>query len=138
MKNNDFVDARDDDGTMPNNVEELSDALVGHKIVSIERGEKIKRYGIEKTPLVLTLDNGSKVQVKNTYDCCAYTELEDIVISNLDDLTHMITGVVSSDGYETWHILADFGEVMQLKVGWSSGNPFYYGYGFEIVVEHID
>lgn len=76
--------------------------------------------------------------MKNTYDCCAYTELEDIVISNLDDLTHMITGVVSSDGYETWHILADFGEVMQLKVGWSSGNPFYYSYGFEIDVEHID
>lgn len=38
MKNNDFVDARDDNGTMPHNVEELSDALVGHKIVSIERG----------------------------------------------------------------------------------------------------
>jgi hypothetical protein len=26
---------------------------------------------------------------------------------------------------------------MQLKVGWSCGNPFYYGYGFDIQVEDI-
>jgi hypothetical protein len=24
---------------------------------------------------------------------------------------------------------------MGLKVGWSCGNPFYYGYGFDIAVE---
>lgn len=26
------------------------------------------------------------------------------------------------------------GDVMELEVGWSCGNPFYYGYGFSINV----
>ena len=29
------------------------------------------------------------------------------------------------------------GDVLNLKVGWSAGNPFYYGYGFDIVISRI-
>lgn len=43
----------------------------------------------------------------------------------------------TTDGYTTWHIYADFGDVMRLKVDWSPGNPFYYGYGFDIAVEPV-
>ena len=50
-------------------------------------------------------------------------------------MDHVILGVGTTDGYTTWHIYADFGDVMRLKVGWSCGNPFYYGYGFTIRVE---
>lgn len=137
LNNNDYVSPDDDDGTMPENVEYLSKNLVGHKIVSVERvvTEKTNRYSsytIEDC--FFTLDNGDRVQLKNTKDCCAFTQVEDIIIENLDRLDHAITGVVSSNGYETWHIMADLGEIMQLKVGWSSGNPFYYGYGFNIIV----
>lgn len=38
-------------------------------------------------------------------------------------------------GFTKWHIYADMGDVMELDVEWSCGNPFYYGYGFDIVVE---
>jgi hypothetical protein len=48
---------------------------------------------------------------------------------------HAILGVGTTEGYTKWHIYADFGDVMQLDVGWSCGNPFYYGYGFDIAVE---
>jgi hypothetical protein len=47
---------------------------------------------------------------------------------------HIITGVGTTGGYTTWHIYADMGDVLELSVGWSSGNPFYYGYGFDISV----
>lgn len=83
------------------------------------------------------MSNGSRVELVDTNDCCAYTELESI-IEKLPNITHAITGVVSSNGYENCHILADFGEIMELRVGWSSGNPFYYGYGFEINVKPVD
>ena len=56
------------------------------------------------------------------------------VILNLDRIEHVITGVGTTDGYSVWHIYADLGDVVELKVGWSSGNPFYYGYGFDIAV----
>lgn len=34
-----------------------------------------------------------------------------------------------------WHIMAGMDEVLELGVEWSSGNPFYYMYGFFIEVE---
>ena len=47
----------------------------------------------------------------------------------------MILGVGTTDGYTTWHIFADMGDVLELTVVWSCGNPFYYGYGFTITVD---
>jgi hypothetical protein len=66
-------------------------------------------------------------------DCCAYTELESFLL-NPELVDHVITGVGTTDGYQTWHVYADMGDVLKLDVGWSCGNPFYYGYGFTIRV----
>ena len=50
----------------------------------------------------------------------------------------MITGVGTTDGYTTWHIYADMGDVLELSVGWSCGNPFYYAFRFHITVREED
>lgn len=118
----------DDDGTMPDNVEELSRAVVGHRIVSAERTADWD------VPLVLTLDTGKRVTLRNTDDCCAYTVLSAFLLDP-NGVDHIITGVGTTGGYTTWHIYADMGDVLTLSVEWSCGNPFYYGYGFNITVE---
>lgn len=123
----------DDDGTMPDNVEKLADAVVGHKIVSVERVTEVEDDYWKMAGIVITLDDGTKVKMYDTNDCCAYTELESFLL-NADKIDHMILGVGTTDGYTTWHIYADFGDVMEMRVGWSCGNPFYYGYGFDIRV----
>lgn len=124
----------DDDGTMVDNVATLSAHVVGHRIVEVERNVTVPaRYYGTTTGTALVLDNGKRVVLSDTDDCCAYTQLEDVIL-NLDKIEHVITGVGTTGGYETWHIYADLGDVVELKVGWSSGNPFYYGYGFDITV----
>lgn len=128
----------DDDGTMPDNVATLADAIVGHRIVKVERNVEstVTRWGRdykETTALVLTLDTGRRVSLSSGGDCCAYTDLENL-IEHLPATDHVITAVRPNDNYTTWHVLADMGEVLELQVGWSCGNPFYYAYGFEIAV----
>lgn len=115
----------DDDGTMPSNVDKLTNAVVGHRIV------KTERVGYE---LNITLDSGAKVRLTDTYDCCAHTELESFLL-NPELVDHIITGVGTTDGFTVWHIYADMGDVLQLNVDWNCGNPFYYGYGFSIVIK---
>lgn len=135
----------DDDGTMVENVEELSQALVGHRIVSVEPGTARvvdylwmgKASTTERTGTIITLDNGEKVMLCDSSDCCAYTQLNKTVL-HLDKIDHIITGVGTTEEYQKWHIYADLGDVLQLEVGWSCGNPFYYGYGFDIYVIPID
>jgi hypothetical protein len=131
------LDEYDDDGTMPANVEELGKAVIGHRIVKVEKtpvkAEKTN-YWHGGDMLVLTLDNGTRVRLHDTSDCCAYTELEEF-FTHPEMVEHAILGVGTTEGYTKWHIYADFGDVMGLKVGWSCGNPFYYGYGFDIAVE---
>ena len=114
----------DDDGTMVGNVTALREGVVGHKIKSAER--------VEGT-FVITLDDGRQVTLRNTGDCCAHTTLESFLLRP-DRVDHVITGVGTTDGYTTWHIFADLGDVLSLTVEWSCGNPFYYGYGFDITV----
>lgn len=134
------LDEDRDDGTMVENVAELRENLVGRKIVSVEKNAQIKHkaennyYWNGDRGTALVLDNGKKVFLIDGGDCCAYTELEDVIL-NLDKIDHVITGIGTTDGYNTWHIYADLGDVAELKVGWSCGNPFYYGYGFDIHVE---
>lgn len=126
-----------DDGTMPNNVDTLADAVVGHKIVSAEKVEAPSRWGYgTRTVLQIELDNGKKVQLANTDDCCAYTELDSFLL-HPDKVDHIIMGVGTTDEYTTWHIYADWGDVLELTLGWSCGNPFYYGYGFDINVVDV-
>lgn len=123
-----ILDPNDDDGTMVRNVEELSQAVVGHKIVSAEKvGDQF----------IIELDNGTIVELHNSWDCCASTELYSFLL-NVDNIDHMIMGVGTTDKYTTWHIYADFGDIMEMQVGWSCGNPFYYGYGFDIKVQERD
>lgn len=129
----------DDDGTMPDNVASFADAVVGHRIISAEKRAVDKRYrywgSSEET--VITLDNGKQVLLRDTSDCCAFTELEEFLLAP-DAVDHIIMGVGTTDGYSKWHIFADFGDIMSLKVGWSAGNPFYYGYGFDIEVVDVE
>ncbi|KUN16466.1 hypothetical protein AQJ23_45145 [Streptomyces antibioticus] len=129
----------EDDGTMPENVGALADAVVGHRIVKVERGESTTDAWGDRAPadLTITLDNGKRVSLVGGSDCCAYTELESFLL-HADRIDHIITGVGTTDGYNTWHIYADMGDVLELSVGWSSGNPFYYAYGFHIAVEEIE
>ena len=121
------LDPEDDDGTMPENVAELEKAVVGHRIVDAER---------EGGEFTLTLDTGARVKLRSTSDCCAYTDLEGFLL-HPDRIDHAIMGVGTTEGYTKWHIYADFGDVVEMDVGWSCGNPFYYGYGFDIAVEDV-
>lgn len=137
-----ILDPDSDDGTMPDNVEKLESQVVGHRIVSAgfetvllpDRWSSIKR---KQKAFVITLDNGKTVALQDTSDCCAYTTL-DAFLLNVDKVDHVITGVGTTDNFNTWHIYADYGDVLELTVGWSCGNPFYYGYGFNINVVELD
>lgn len=130
------LDEEEDNGTMPENVAVLAGAVVGHRIVSAEQAKVPGRYYGEEQATVITLDNGRRVILADTDDCCAFTSLESFLL-HPERVDHVIMGVGTTDGYSTWHIFADFGDIMELKVGWSAGNPFYYGYGFDIRVEDL-
>lgn len=129
----------EDDGTMPENVAELAEHVVGHRIIAVEESAKVKvrparsRYndGTE-TGFVITLDNGVRVLLADTNDCCAYTSLDKFLL-HPERVDHVITGVATTEGYTRWHIYADAGDVMELEVGWSCGNPFYYGFDIHVV-----
>lgn len=123
-----------DDGTMPDNVLVLRESVVGHRIVSVEKGVQVPgRHAVPANGTVITLDNGRKVRLADEDDCCAYTELESFLL-HADRIDHVITGVGTTNGYTTWHVYADMGDVLELSVGWSCGNPFYYAYGFNITI----
>lgn len=126
----------EDNGTMVANVETLATHVIGHRIVKVEKDAEIpletQRWG-HSHGLYLTLDDGTQVWLVDTDDCCAYTHLSD-VIEHLDKIDHVILGVGTTEKYEKWHIYAALGDVLELSVNWSPGNPFYYGYGFDIVV----
>jgi len=133
------LDQEEDNGTMPANVAELEKEIVGHKIVDV-RVVKDKLYdwgNYESDVFEIVLDNGKRVQLLDGGDCCAYTEVKSFLL-NPDKVDHIITGIGTTDGYTTWHIYADLGDILSLTVGWSAGNPFYYGYGFDIRVKDID
>lgn len=126
--------ADDDDGTMEENVTALMDAVVGHRIVQVERDVEIPGpWGNRSVGTAIVLDNGKRVTLAPSDDCCAYTELKSFLL-HPERVDHIITGVGTTDGYTTWHIYADMGDVLELNVAWSCGNPFYYGYGFHIAV----
>ena len=146
-KNENYVDPsvdRDwsDNGQMPGNVKDFAGVVVGRKIVSAEIATitRNRLCGVERTEeaLVLTLDNGARYAISDSYDCCAYTELQSCIF-DIDQCDNIITDVATEDGYQKWHVLADFGDVLTLQVEWSCGNPFYYGYGFDIrKIEEVD
>lgn len=132
------LDPNDDCGTMPENVDELRQAVVGKRIVKTEVREVPSEYSWRSpsSGLVITLDDGTEVRLADTDDCCAYTSLEAFLL-HPDRVDHVIMGVGTTEDYTRWHIYADLGDVLELTVGWSCGNPFYYGYGFHIDVVSV-
>lgn len=133
-----ILDEDADDGTIVENVDTLRKSVVGRKIV---RAEKVTRerqsaysnYTYQVELFEIELDNGKVVQLAEGGDCCAYTGLDTFLL-NVDKIDHAITGVGTTDEYTKWHIFADMGDVLELTVDWSPGNPFYYSYGFDIEV----
>lgn len=126
----------DDNGTMVDSRDALAKSVIGRKIVSIAPAEHDKdRYGVMDRH-VITLDNGQQVEMVGQSDCCAYTELSEFLL-HPELVDHVITGVGTTDGYTKWHIFADAGDVLELTVGWSCGNPFYYSYGFDVTVKPL-
>lgn len=126
----------DDDGTMPSNVAQLEQAVIGRRIVSAKHDPDVEHgpsYWRQTGGFVITLDDGTQVMLQDKWDCCAYTSLEKFFL-HAERIDHAITGVGTTGGYTKWHIHADMGDVLSLDVGWSCGNPFYYGYGFDISV----
>lgn len=116
---------------MQGSVDELAAAVVGERIVSIDRSEPYHRGSGMNT--ILTLGSGRRVKVTDTDDCCAFTEVE--AFEFLEEGNHVITRVEAEDGFTRWFIYADSIPVAKLGVEWSPGNPYYYGFGFSITVE---
>lgn len=130
------LDEDDDDGTMPANVAELAEAVIGGADTEdrMVHGLRVQQEGFE-------VGVGAAVARVGESDSLAVIEGDDERLSGAVPLAlHLLLGGghdPSPDGYTTWHIYADFGDVMELTVGWSCGNPFYYGYGFDIMVEQL-
>ena len=131
-----ILDENDDDGTMPKNVGDLAKQVVGHKIVSVRKDVELPhKMDSWRNPrgTEITLDTGKRVFLVDSGDCCAATDLEAFLL-HPEMVDHIITGIGTTGAFTTWHIYADMGNVLELTVGWSCGEPFYYGYGFEILV----
>lgn len=110
---------------------ELEEAVVGHKIVSAE--EYTGEYGWDQG-LMLTLDDGTRVKLRETSDCCAFTDLKSFFLDPSSH-DHIITSVKLEEEGEKWYILADLQKVLSIDVSWGEGNYPYYPFGFEINVE---
>lgn len=132
------LNEENDDGTMPENVKTLEAAVIGQKIVSVDAKQPVQdKWGYSsEAALVITLDNGKRVELTDSSDCCAFTELNSFLL-HPERVDHVILGVGTTDRYDTWHIYADLGDVLELSVGWSAGNIGYYGYGFSIQVKEV-
>lgn len=127
------LDPGSDNGTMVDNVNELSELVIGHRIVGTTCTPSTGPFSSMAGKFTLTLDDGTRVELVDTDDCCASTELKSFLI-HPERVDHIITGIGTTNGYTTWHIYADMGDVLEMNVNWSAGNPFYYGYGFIIRV----
>ena len=80
-----------DNGTMPENVEQLASHVVGHRIISAEKGTVKTRWDTYSS-FTITLDDGTQVSLADTSDCCAYTALESFLLDPTA-VDHIITGV---------------------------------------------
>ena len=122
------------DSYMHDSAVALQDAVVGQRIVSVERGSwTISDRFWPQDGLKLTLSNGKVVYVAQTSDCCAYTDVDNFLL-RADSIDHVITGVVTNEDYTKWHIVAGMSDVLELDVDWSEGSG-YYMYGFSITVQ---
>lgn len=130
------LDRDEDDGTMPDNVNELEAAVIGHRIIKAEQATGSGWDGDRLHGLTLTLDTGRRVHLINSGDRCAYTSVAEFLL-HPDMVDHVITGVGTTDGFQQWHVYAALGDVLTVDVEWFPGHSFYYGYGFEIAIEDV-
>lgn len=112
---------------------ELEEAVVGRRILSVEKAKYPASVYGRGEGIRLALDDGSTVFVANTDDCCAFTEVEDFKF--LENTENVITSVRTDEGFNKWFVYAGNAPVLEMDVAWSPGNPYYYGFGFEIRVE---
>ena len=86
---------------------------------------------------MIVLDNGKRVVVEDTSDCCAYAEVLEFLF-NADKVDHVITDVsLNSGGYEI-NIVADMDDVLALRIRWSEGSGWGYSFGFKIKVKELN
>jgi hypothetical protein len=106
--------------------DELKAAVIGRKIASVD-GQTI------------TLDDGTKVELVGYGDCCAYADVAALLL-HPEKIDHAITGVrlgeTGDEGYgeEVWHVFADMGDVLDVRLGYSEGSG-YYSFGIEVRVQ---
>lgn len=131
----DYDDGTDEDyeaEVMGGSAQELEEAVVGRRILSVEKvGHPRGLY--RRDGIKLSLDDGSTVFVDNTDDCCAFTEVGDFKF--LENTENVITSVTTDKDFNKWFVYAGNAPVLEMDVAWSPGNPYYYGFGFEIRVE---
>lgn len=103
----------------------LSEIVIGRKLVSV-KGE------------VVTLDNGTKIRIEGSSDCCAWG---DATIGKIIDSEHVITGVQSVDGdaegSATVFLMTDAGTAMEIAQEWDESNGYYF-YGLYLTVTEAD
>lgn len=112
---------------------ELEEAVVGRRILSVEKAKYPGSVYGRGEGIRLSLDDGTTVFVANTDDCCAFTEVEDFEF--LENTENVITSVETDEGFNKWFVYAGNAPVLEMDVAWSPGNPYYYGFGFEIRIE---
>ena len=119
-------------GVMQGSVSEFAGAVIGSRIVRVEKRTNLPGYG-NSNALDFTLDNGNVVTLADTDDCCAYTMVENFEF--LEGSENAITSVDTQDGFQTWFVYAEGVPVVRMGVDWSPGNPYYYGFGFNVTVK---
>lgn len=105
----------------------LREIVVGRKLVSVE-GETV------------TLDNGTKIRIEGSSDCCAWG---DATIGKIIDSEHVITGVQSVDGEGDYpnsasvFLMTDAGTAMEIAQKWDESNGYYF-YGLYLTVTEVE
>lgn len=118
---------------MGEGVTALAEAVVGRRIVKAERGQVQGQY-YSSHGVMLTLDDGTEVNIADTDDCCAFSTVESLEF--LASVDNAITAVEANEDFTTWHVYAAEVPVVTLGVDWSPGNPYYYGFGLNINVRN--
>ena len=118
---------------MGDNAKLLESEVVGHRIIDVREDKYNGGYPVTGSGVTLVLDNGNEIEILATNDCCAYTDVRDFKFLAKTD--NVVTRVETQDNFEQWYIYAAEVPVVSLGVDWSPGNPYYYGFGFNIAVK---
>jgi len=123
-----------DNGTMPEAFENLHKALVGRKIVEVEKVKYEGRWdqGYDDPKALFHLDDGTVVKVGRINDCCALGTFD---LENVPkEINARVMAVEAAEDYSKAFILTE-GPLLTADTTWSPGNPFWYSYGFWVKIE---